>query len=135
MARKLCARRDWTPWMDVLGSKRCPERAPRAVQYVHRGRPNPVQDMSNIHTFLSNVAMRGAKNPRNNGQDLGASALIIILKRGNTSKGNLRTTTWHGYKILPTRPLCLSQGKPWQHTPERVQKRARPTENEYRNSL
>ena len=57
--------------------------APRAVQCVYNGRPNPVQDLSNIHNFLSNVPMEGAKTLGNGGQYFSPSDLIIILEWGN----------------------------------------------------
>ena len=57
--------------------------APRAVQCGHHGQPNPVQDVSNIHTFVSNVPMRGTKTIGSGGQYFGSSNLIIILEWGN----------------------------------------------------
>ena len=108
----------------VVGSSRCRDWAPRAVQCVHRGRPNRVQDLSNIHTFLSNVARRNAKTLGNGGQYLSPSTLIIILEWGIEEGGAraaeeikefyppaVSVTLLKNFEILPTHRLCLAIDK------------------------
>ena len=116
----------------VVGSWRCRDWAPRAVQCVHRGRPNRVQDLSNIHTFLSNVARRGAKNLGNGGQYLSPSTFNYNTRMGNWGRRGLREGTL--IEFYP--PAEESQGhKGSLSTREKIQNGALANEREYRNCL